>query len=130
MVIKLSIYYKRMNTSGWKCSVIEQAKKDTFIQIIEDVSYKDKLDKSQLRLLFSEQGVTDIRFRNVQREKPEPQKEIKGNAKTFRDFFLGKHPDCDVKILGIAGEKSSVKLDRLFQTMADYMDYLMERNEQ
>lgn len=130
MVTKLSIFKNKFHSKEWLTVITKKAITDGYIQIIEDVSYGTGIDKNSIKVLLQKHGVKDIRFRNVQREKPEPQKEIKGNAKTFRDFFLGKHPDCDVKRLGIAGEKASVKLDRLFQTMADYMDYLMERNEQ
>ncbi len=75
-----------------------------------------------------EAGFKDIRFRKLEPREEKPQKELIGNAKTFREFFLGKHPECDVKILGIAGEKQWDAMYRLTQTMADYMDYIAERN--
>ncbi len=95
------------------------------VQLIEDVPYQPGENRGQKKKLLLDKGVKDVLFRTIEpRDVPEP---IRGNHKTFREFFLGKHPECDVRILGIAGEQQWMAIARLTQCMADYSDYIAER---
>ena len=125
VVLKLSRWKEKREDKLWIVNLVEKIKQDGGIQIIEDVPYDLDWNKGQMKQWLSGQGVKDVRFRTPPpREEPE---QIRGNHKTFREFFLGKYPECDVRILGIAGEQSWMAIARMAQCMADYSDYIAER---
>jgi len=109
----------------WKTTLVAKTKQVGTIQIIEDVPYAEGESRGTLKKFLTENGVKDIRFRTPPaREEPV---HVRGNHKTFREFFCGKHPECDVRVLGKPGEEAWMALGRLTQCMADYMDYIAER---
>ena len=130
VVLKLSRLYEQLDVNSdydkWLETLVEKIKTDGGIQLIEDVPYRSEDSRVKRKEWLQEQGLKDIRFRAIE-QRQEKEIDIRGNPKTFREFFLGKHPECDIKILGIYGEKYDETINRLTQCMADYMDYIAER---
>jgi hypothetical protein len=109
----------------WLQTLIERVISEGGIQIVEDIPYEQPDSRGHRKAWLLKQGIKDIRFRAIGERTPE---EVPINKlKTFREFFVGKHPECDVTIMGIPGEKLFSSVCRLTQTMADYMDYMAER---
>lgn len=125
VVIKLSRWQEKCSDTVWLQSLMDRVFIARNIQIIEDVPYSEGDSRALRKDYWFRQGIKDVRFKTIEpREVPE---KIVGNHKTFREFFLGKHPECDIRILGIAGEEQWMTIARLTQCMADYMDYIAER---
>ena len=118
--------YEQKSNDTWFTSLIVKIQEQRGVVIVEDVPYGTNDSRAALQKILLDKGITNIRFKTLEpREEPE---KIVGNHKTFREFFLGKHPECDVSILRTAGEQTQVTVNRLTQCMADYMDYIAERN--
>jgi hypothetical protein len=126
VTLKLSRWIEKESDSVWFGLLVNRAKQDgKNIIIIEDVPYPTGDSRGRRKKILLHVGVLNIRFKTIgPRETPEA---IRGNHKTFREYFAGKHPECDVRILGIAGEQSWMAIARMTQCMADYMDYIAER---
>jgi len=124
--LKLSRWQEQLEDAAWCSMLVKRVlASGGAIQIIEDVPYTPGYNRTPMKQWLVGQGVRDVTFKTVlPKEVPE---QIVGNHKTFREFFLGKHPDCDVRVLGRPGEQQWMAIARLTQCMADYMDYLAER---
>jgi len=124
VTLKLSRWQEKKEDAAWARILVEKIKQAGTVQIIEDVIYGAHCSRGKIKNWLLNKGIQDIRFKTVLSQQTA---QVLGNHKTFREYFQGKHPECDVRILGIAGEQSWMAIARMTQCMADYMDYIAER---
>ena len=128
VTLKLSRWIEKRNDIVWVGVQIKRIKQDAgHALIIEDVPYTVDDSRGNIKKLLLDRGVKDIRFKTLEPRETVSPEQIIGNHKTFREFFAGKHPDCDIRYLGRPGEELWMGVARLTQAMADYMDYIAER---
>ena len=125
VVLKLSELQEKWADALWLSLLIKRVLRERAIEIIKDVPYKQVESRVVLERWLMDQSIKHARFRAM--EVQEQREHSNCMPKTFREFFQGKHPECDITILGTRGELTSIAIDRITQYMADYMDYIAER---